>query len=192
MKQKKGIKALASIVSLLASFSVFAQEQPDVNGQNASVLPYDGQEIVIQRPELPGEAEIIRLPNEAKSENHYSAKCFAAYRIRKGGPDSVSREKPAIYRIEVENIGNCFIPNVQIADFFPRDARFVNAKPPASVLRDDQAVWLLSGMPVGTSFSIEVALLNKAPIGARVTNTGCVWSPLVGQEACGYVSAIVR
>ena len=45
MNLKQKISTLTCAISLLASFSAFAQGQVDFGKPNSSVLPYDGQEI---------------------------------------------------------------------------------------------------------------------------------------------------
>ena len=194
----------------LGSFSVYANDDGLLSSSSSTVAPIIDQSYRIQRPQIPTGIDVLRLPHMSKVGNQFRANCYAAYLIEKLAlreHRNERRDREVSFQIRVTNVGECTLNDLTIKDFLPDDARLVKSFPRPDFSGSSEAVWNLDHLEVGRTAYFDVEFRVRSRDHDRsternrdrdrdndrwITNNVCVWSPMIGQQACAWSSVWVE
>jgi uncharacterized repeat protein (TIGR01451 family) len=66
--------------------------------------------------------------------------CFFSYQITKEAPSAISSKQDIIYKILVQNLGDCDLRDVVVVDHLSHRVKFLDATH-GFTLKDDKVVW---------------------------------------------------
>lgn len=82
--------------------------------------------------------------------------------IQKFAPEEIQVGKPAVFRVEVQNIGTIAAEDVEIRDEVPKGTSLVGTNPQASVGARGELVWSLGKLEPGRAVTVEAEVMPSA------------------------------
>lgn len=83
-------------------------------------------------------------------------------RVVKIAPKEIQVGKPAVFRVEIENVGRVMAHGVEVRDQIPQSTRLIDTKPESVVDSQGGLVWQLGQMKPGDKTSVEMELMPTA------------------------------